>query len=72
MCCNRGAIETKFTAVGDGDHPAPAGIADWRHTVGRSLDAGAQVAEYDAKRTLNTTQTGQQYDEAGQLVMTAS
>jgi NTE family protein len=30
------------------------------------------VAEYDAKRTLNTTQAGQQYDEAGQLVTNAS
>ena len=28
-------------------------------------------AENDAKRTLNTTQAGQQYDEAGQLVMEA-
>ncbi len=28
-------------------------------------------AESDAKRTVNTTQAGQQYDEAGQLVMTA-
>jgi hypothetical protein len=30
------------------------------------------AAENDAKRTLNTTQAGQQYDEAGQLVMSAS
>ena len=30
----------------------------------------AFAAEYDAKRTLNTTQAGQQYDEAAQLVMT--
>jgi exopolysaccharide production protein ExoZ len=27
-----------------------------------------ETAEYDAKRTLNTTQAGQQYDESGQLV----
>ena len=30
------------------------------------------AAESDAKRTVNTTQAVQQYDEAGQLVMTAS
>ena len=29
------------------------------------------IAEYDAKRTLNTTQAGQQYDESGQLVTVA-
>ena len=29
-----------------------------------------QLAESDAKRTVNTTQAGQQYDEAGQLVRT--
>ena len=31
----------------------------------------ATLAEYDAKRTLNTRQAGQQYDDAGQLVRVA-
>ncbi len=34
-------------------------------------DRGVNVAENDAKRTPNTTQAGQQYDESGQLVTVA-
>ena len=49
-----------------------ATIVPRRHgSPGCLINHCATRAEYDAKRTLSTTQAGQQYDEAGQLVMTA-
>ena len=46
-------------------------LLDYIDQLGNFLGDLVLHAENDAKRTLNTTQAGQQYDEAGQLVMTA-
>ena len=60
----------QFARLGD----VVGAVAVGQHSVmADAMEALRQhvTAKSDAKRTLNTTQAGQQYDEAGQLVMTA-
>ena len=57
--------------VGEIDQPGPSRPAHARTVVDAESGFIVLTAEYDAKRTLNTTQAGQQYDDAGQLVWVA-